>query len=64
MAKCNLGKVKIDPMLITGCVLWDNPKAHMTRCGVVTRVWRLPSLAWLLACVFANCLILLIVADH
>ena len=22
VAKCNLGKVKIEPMLVTGCVLW------------------------------------------
>ena len=43
VAKCNSGKVKIDPMLIAGCVSWGQrvtSKAHVTRCGVVTRAWR------------------------
>ena len=33
VAKCNLGKVKIEPMLVAGCVLWGQritPIAHVT----------------------------------
>ena len=34
VAKCNLCKVKIQPMLVAGCVLWaqrvTNPTVHVT----------------------------------
>ena len=42
VAKCNLGKVKIEPMIVVGCVFWGQqitPKAHVTQCGVVARAW-------------------------
>ena len=42
MAKCNLGKVKIEPMIVVGCVFWGqqiNLKAHVTQCDVVARAW-------------------------
>ena len=38
VAKCNLGKVKNEPMIVVGCVFWGQQitlKAHVTQCGVV-----------------------------
>jgi len=67
VAKCNLGKVKIEPMLVAGCVLWSQritPKCMCYDAGWSQGFGASPSLAWLLACVFANCLSVLIVADH
>ena len=61
MAKCNLGKVKIELMIVVGCVFWGQqitPKAHATQCGVVARTWcppPPPSLMGHFACVFVNC---------
>ena len=67
VAKCNLGKVKIEPMLVVGCVLWGQritPKRMCYDAGWSQGFGGYPSLVWLLACVFANRLIVLIVADH
>ena len=67
VAKCSLGKVKIEPMLVTGCVLWGQlitPKPMCYDVGWSQGFGASPLLAWLLACVFANCLSVLIVADH
>ena len=36
VAKCHLGKVKIKPMLVVGCVCWGQQitvKVHVTLCG-------------------------------
>ena len=67
VAKCNLGKVKIEPMLVSGCVLWGQqitPKRMCYDAGWSQGFGTFPLLVWLLACVFANRLIVLIVADH
>ena len=67
VAKCNLGKVKIEPMLVASCVLWGlriTPKRMCYDAGWSQGFGTSPPLAWLLACVFANRLIVLIVADH
>ena len=67
MAKCNLGKVKTEPMLVAGCALWGQritPKHMCYDAEWSQRFGAFPLLAWLLACVFAIRLIVLIVADH
>jgi len=67
VAKCNFGKVKFEPMLLAGCVLsgqWITSKRMCYDAGWSKGFGTAPSLGWLLACVFANHLILLIVADH
>ena len=67
VAKCNLGKVKIESMLVAGCVLLGQrttPKRMCYDAGWSQEFGSSTSLAWLLACVFANRLIVLIVADH
>ena len=67
VAKCNLGKVKIEPMLVVGCVLWGQwitPKRMCCDVGWSQGFGTSPSLPWLLACVFANRLIVLIIANH
>ena len=64
VARCNLGKVKIEPMLVTGCVLWGQqitPKRMWHDAGWSQGFGASSSLAWLLACMFVNLLILLIV---
>ena len=58
VAKCNLGKVKIEPMLVAGCVLWGQ---QITWCRVFTGVWLVPFAGVAPFCMFANCLILLII---
>ena len=67
MAKCNLGKVKIEPMLVAGCVLRGQritPKRKCFDASWSQGFGASPLLVWFLACVFANRLIVLIVADH
>ena len=66
MAKCNLGKVKIKPMLVAGCIFWGQItlEVHVTRCRVVARGWH-PLFAGMALCLcVANLGILLIVADQ
>ena len=67
VAKCNIGKVKIEPMLVAGCVLWVQqitPKRTRYDAGWSQGFCTFPWLAWLLACMLANRLIMLLIADH
>ena len=67
VAKCNLGKVKIEPMLVAGCVLWGEqttPKCMCSDAGWSQEFGSSTSLMWLLNCVFVNRLIVLSVAHH
>ena len=54
-------------MLVAGYVLWEQqitPKHMCYDAGWSQGFDASPLLAWLLACVFANHLIVLIIADH
>ena len=67
VAKCNLGKVKIEPMLVAGFVLWGQgitPKRMCYDAGWSQGFGAFPLQASLLACMFAIRLIVMIVADH
>ena len=64
--KINLPKVKIEPILVAGCIFRGQqitPKVQVTQCRVVTMAWHLP-FADVAHCMFANCGIELIVAGH